>query len=163
MSCVSRSDGAFDEDWGAAPVFGVRPASASCVIRPSAYGLVRRDRLGLAVVRTSRGVYLPGGGVEDGETTEESIRREALEECGLLVEVGAWETRRVQFVYSEAEGTHFEKRIVFVECSPVNLVAASSELDHELVWVIFDEAARLLSHEGHRWAVEQWRSRANSR
>jgi 8-oxo-dGTP diphosphatase len=161
MSGIAQFDGGFDEDWGGAPVFGVRPSSAPWAIRPSAYGIINRDRIDLAVVRTKQGVYLPGGGVESGETTREAIRREALEECGLAVEVGVWETRCVQFIYSKAEGTLFEKRSVFVECSPAGLVAASCEIDHELVWVGFDAAVLLLSHESHCWAVNQWRSRAS--
>jgi 8-oxo-dGTP diphosphatase len=45
--------------------------------------LIQRDWNG------QRYFVFPGGGVEDGETPEEAARREAMEELGLDVEVGA--------------------------------------------------------------------------
>jgi 8-oxo-dGTP diphosphatase len=159
MSGYAQYVGGRVKDWSRALVFGARPVVASWVIRPSAYGLILMEGARMAVVRTSRGVYLPGGGVEGVEMPEEAIKREALEECGLVVEVGVWETYCIQFVYSQAEDTHFEKRSTFIECSPVQINSTLTEADHELVWMRLDEAARLLTPESHCWAVDQWRSR----
>src|ERR1700687_845179 len=107
------------EDWDKVPLFGARPQAAACVIRNSAYALVADEQGRLAVARTGQGAFLPGGGIAAGETPAEAIRRECLEECGLVVRPGtravAWTTRAVQFVYSESEKTHFEKRSTFIE------------------------------------------------
>jgi len=82
-------------DWRAVPHFGTRPAGRRSVVRPSAYAFLQ-DRAGrLAVVRAIDGVFLPGGGLEDGETPEAAVGREALEECGLVVRVGACVSRLV--------------------------------------------------------------------
>lgn len=144
------------DDWSNIPVFGVRPESSECVTRKSAYVLAVRADGCLAVVRTSQGTFLPGGGIEGGETPHEAIARETLEECGLTIHTGAWVVRAIQFVYSEPEKTYFEKRSTFFDGVIVGGDSTTGEPDHELVWVGAEEAARILSHESQRWAVEQW-------
>ena len=66
-----------------------------------------RDGLLLVIKRgtePSRGLWaLPGGRVESGETMTQALRREVVEECGLVVEVGAL----VGWVERIAEGYHF--------------------------------------------------------
>jgi len=52
-------------------VFGKRPEFPDWVIRESAYVLAIRDDGCLAVVRTNQGTFLPGGGIESGETPQE--------------------------------------------------------------------------------------------
>ncbi|HET6204396.1 MAG TPA: NUDIX domain-containing protein [Planctomycetota bacterium] len=103
------------KDWRDVAEFGARPEAAPCAARPSAYGLFLNDRGELAVVRTAEGTCLPGGGIERGETPAAALAREAIEKCGLAFLAGAFLTRAVQFVYSESEGTHFEKRSTFFE------------------------------------------------
>ena len=78
---LSRSD---------APVFGHAPTDAHAVVRPSAYGLVTDSEGRVAVVRTAHGLFLPGGGIEAGETAREAVTREVREECGLDVQLGSW-------------------------------------------------------------------------
>jgi 8-oxo-dGTP diphosphatase len=143
------------DDWSTVRVFGSLPEAGVCVIRPSAYGLIEDGKGRLAVVRTTQGTFLPGGGIEMGETPEEAIIRETLEECGLIVRLGAWTIRAVQFAYSLSEKTHFEKRCIFIEGVVEGTSPSGSEADHELVWVEPALAVQILSHRSHSWAVEQ--------
>lgn len=146
------------EDWDQVPRFGACVPWRGPVLRPSAYGLVGDEGERPAVVRTPSGVYLPGGGIEPGETPGEAIEREILEECGLVVGVGLWRTRAVQFVYSEAESTPFEKHCIFIECTVHAPSVGGSEADHELLWVDPGRAPGLLAHPSQGWAVERWRT-----
>src|SRR5690348_507177 len=100
--------------WLDAPIFGHPPTDAHAVIRPSAYGLVSDADRRLAVVRTPHGLFLPGGGIEPGETPGETIVREVREECGLDVQLGSWTVHAIDFVYSTEERTHFEKHGTFI-------------------------------------------------
>jgi 8-oxo-dGTP diphosphatase len=151
-------------DWNKAPVFGIRSEGAPWVIRPSAYGLLE-DRDGrVAVVRSRDGTFLPGGGVEAGEIPEEAIRRETLEECGLIVRPAHWVTRAVQYAYSASERAHFEKRSTFMECAIEGTDHTRLQAGHELFWVDEEMATRTLTHESHGWAVRRWmrRTRPNA-
>ena len=112
-------------DWSNIPVFGARLESHEWVVRESAYALAIRTDGCLAVVRTSQGIFLPGGGTKSGETPHEAVKREALEECGLVIQPGARIVRAIQFVYSELEQTHFENRSIFLDAVIVGFDSAS--------------------------------------
>ena len=91
--------------------------------------------------------------MDPGETPQQTVEREAMEECGFVVKPGAVVGRAIQFVYSTEEKEYFEKICVFVEAELVG-ASAKSEDDHELHWLPFAQALESLSHESHRWAVE---------
>lgn len=143
------------DDWRDAPVFGEKEANRAYTARPSAYGIIARGGR-LALVRTPEGVYLPGGGIEAGETAEEAVVREAFEECGLHVLPRARAGRAVQFAYAKPEEMYFEKRCTFLLADLERSAPAGTEPDHELFWSHPEEAIPLLTHEAHAWAVEQW-------
>ena len=144
--------------WEDAPVFGSRDAGRAYTVRPSAYGVLERGGR-LALVRTPEGVYLPGGGIEAGETPEDALVREAFEECGLHVRAGAWRERAVQFAYAKPERMYFEKRSLFLDGAISRETGAGVEPDHVLFWLAPAEAPAVLTHEAHAWAVERWQSR----
>jgi 8-oxo-dGTP diphosphatase len=147
------------EDWGNVPTFGERREAEIYVVRPSAYALLEDSRGRVAVVRSVDGVFLPGGGIEPGETPQDAIRREALEECGLALRLGALALRAVQFSYSRSEKSHFEKRSTFIDASIDGTDETRLQADHELIWASVGEATRLLSHASHSWALESWAAR----
>ena len=147
-------------NWAGVRSFGSPPAEGRAVIRPSAYGLVTDGTAGLAIVRTPLGLFLPGGGMEHGESPLETVVREVWEECGLEAQVGAWVARAVDFVYSPSDRTHFEKRNTFVDARCSARRAAGQEPDHELEWVTPAAAIAGLAHPSHRWAVSQWLRRS---
>jgi len=137
------------------PVFGQRALDCPYVVRPSAYALVRNAENQIAVVRTSSGCFLPGGGIEDAEGPERAVEREALEECGLVLSVVRPVGRAVEIVRSAAEQTCFEKGSTFVEAR-LQTATSPREPGHELLWLTPSEAVSRLSHESHRWAVQQF-------
>ncbi len=143
-------------DWDEVPVFGEREAGVQYTLRPGAYALIASLDGQVAVVRTSVGTFLPGGGIDPGETPEEAVVREAIEECALLIRTGAWMTHAVQFVYSIKEKQYFEKQSTFFDATIESEASTRGEPDHELVWLTPDAAQKELSHKSHGWAVAIW-------
>ena len=152
---VSRQDAAGRSPFG--PVFGTPTPDCPYVVRPSAYALVVRDGL-LAVARTPKAVFLPGGGIEDGETAQAAVMREGIEECGLLLRPVALLGTAVQIAYSETEAACFEKRCTFF-AAEVTGTAPQTEADHTLLWLSPEDAFNALSHGSHAWAVERFLER----
>jgi 8-oxo-dGTP diphosphatase len=135
------------------PVFGERLPGSNYIRRPSVYAMLQDTRGNWAVVRTLFGCYLPGGGAEPGETPEQTVQREGLEECGFVLKVGRVLGSAVQFVYSTEERQFFEKICTFVDAEMIETVAPT-EPNHELLWVTLEEALKLLTHESHCWALQ---------
>lgn len=137
-----------------APVFGERVSGVAYVRRPSAYAIIRNAAGEVAVVRTPKGAFLPGGGIEAGETPEEAVVREVLEECGFAIRLLSRLPDAVQFVHAPAEARHFEKCSAFFEAVVAGSQTSAVESGHEVLWLAQDAARRLLSHESHSWAVQ---------
>jgi 8-oxo-dGTP diphosphatase len=136
------------------PIFGTKVAGAVYRRRPSAYALVRNDAGLFAVVRTPIACYLPGGGMEQGETPEQTIVREGREECGFILQPRTELGRAMEICYSAEEKEYFEKDSFFIAAEIVGR-GAQTELDHELLWMIADSAREALSHGSHRWAIQR--------
>lgn len=117
--------------------------------------LVNHEGL-IAIVRAPDGTFLPGGGIEQGESPEEAVVREVLEECGLVVRVGAVVSRAIQFVASAAEGVTFEKRSTFFAAEIVGERSTAMEPGHDTLWLAPDAAREYVSHESQAWAIQAW-------
>ena len=144
-------------DWAAVPHFGERLEMAR-VLRPSAYAVLTDERGRVAIVFTSQGVFLPGGGIEADETPEQAVERETKEECGLVVRLRPWPgtaSQAVELVYSKSEGIYFEKRCTFLRGTAVPLTSRPTESGHVLRWVTPVSARLLLTPGSHRNALEQ--------
>jgi len=144
-------------DWARVPTFGDASCQGTPISRPSAYAVIADASGCVAVVRTPKGVFLPGGGIDPGESPREAVHREVREECGLLIRLGRWQTRAVEFVHSVAEKTTFEKRSTFFDATVTGAHAGAVETDHELEWLSVEDAVAALTPPSHQWAIAQWR------
>ncbi|MGE0447193.1 MAG: NUDIX domain-containing protein [Vicinamibacterales bacterium] len=142
--------------WDDSRRFGTPLPGFPVVVRPSAYGLVRDASGHVAVVRSIDGVFLPGGGIDEGESPEEALVREAGEECGWSVRVGEWCGRAIQFTLSGDGLVFYEKRCEFFDIVIDREGAAPIEPWHETLWVTPEEARSLLKHESHAWAIGEF-------
>ena len=140
------------------PVFGAPPPGVAPIVRPSAYALIADESAErVAVVRTPLGTFLPGGGVNPGESVEDALCRETREECGLVVRLGSWRTRAVEHTWSPQDRVQYEKRSTFADGAVAGRdPAAWCEPDHELAWLPLGEAAECLTSPSQRWALARW-------
>jgi 8-oxo-dGTP diphosphatase len=134
--------------------FGEAVAGVTYVSRPWGYAILRDATGDVTVVSTPRGLFLPGGGQEDGETPEQAAVREAYEECGLRIWLSSRLVTADELVYAEDEGTYFRKRCTFFSSDVVRR-EGQGEAENDLLWISPEEAAARLRLESQRWAVSQ--------
>lgn len=125
-------------------VFGTKLAGAAYRLRPGAYALVFDAQGRVALVFEEGEWYLPGGGLEAGETVEEALLREVREECGCGARVGAAFAQALEFVESRA-GERFE---VHAHYYRAEFTGAPS-----VTWLTPDEAGARTRRRSDAWAI----------
>ena len=139
----------------AAPEFGRRVAGQTYAPRPGAYALLRDAQGRVAVLETPRGCYLPGGGIEAGETAEDALRREVREECGFEAGRLSRLGEAVQHLFTPGHSSGIRKECVFFQVFVTSAAVRATEPDHVLRWLTLAEAETKMAHESQVWAVRQ--------
>lgn len=123
------------------------------VKRLGAYGIIINDDNQIAVAKVDKRYFLPGGGVEGGESLEECLRRECLEEIGAEISIIDNFARGNCYFYSTTRNAHMESLGHFFTCKIDRLLDIESEESHELVWLDIDQAIKLLYLDNQKEAV----------
>ena len=129
-------------------VFGSPEEGVSAVPRRAAYAVVAGPQGSVAVVDTSLGLFLPGGGAHPGESSEQTARRECREE--LARDVRFTGAAREALQYFTVDGRHFRMEAAFLEAEFVGDPQGRGE--HELRWATARDADRFF-HRSHAWAA----------
>jgi len=64
------------EEKAAIPEFGTRLDGIDYIDRPSVYAVIENKHRQIAVIVTSNGYFLPGGGIDPSETEVDALKRE---------------------------------------------------------------------------------------
>jgi 8-oxo-dGTP diphosphatase len=143
------------DDSAAIPEFGRKIAGRHYRCRPGAYAVIFDKERRVAIVRTSAGSYLPGGGSEPEETPEATLRRETREECGREIEILNRIGEAMDYLGATPDGDGLVKQGVFFEAAFGAISGAPIEADHTLIWLTPTEAESVLSNRSHAWAVRR--------
>ena len=137
--------------------FGEMEPEISYTWRPGVYGIILNETKDLvALIETDDLKYfLPGGGKESGESHEECLVREGLEEMGKLLEIGALIGKAQQYFYSNNDREYYLAEGHFYFARIIGYAGVPSESDHHLKWIEIGEAVEKLFHEHQRWALHK--------
>jgi 8-oxo-dGTP diphosphatase len=137
--------------------FGIKEKDKKYIWRPAVYCLMFNDQKDrIAIIQTSDGNYfLPGGGIENDETHEECLKREALEEMGMEIKVGNFLGCARRYFYSTNEYKHYLSEGHFYLCEKAKILGNPIEENHFLKWIEPSQAIENLFHEHQTWAVSE--------
>lgn len=97
----------------------------------------------------------PKGGVEDGETEEQTARREIREETGVIVDRFVPNFRKkIEYHYRRADGLSHKQVIFFLAEARSEKVQISYE-HSDYAWLLFGQALRRLSFENARTILRE--------
>ncbi|MBE5888892.1 MAG: NUDIX domain-containing protein [Lachnospiraceae bacterium] len=108
----------------------------------------------VGVVKTSKGYFLLGGGLDSGESHEECIKRECLEETGYAVSVGK-KVCSAETYYEHPTIGYFHPMQTYYVGELLDQVSVPVEEDHEFVWMDYNELVDNMYLEMQSWALEQ--------
>ncbi|MGB0175423.1 MAG: NUDIX domain-containing protein, partial [Acholeplasmataceae bacterium] len=120
------------------------------LVRETVRGIVlKEDMIWMLYSEVLKDYTFPGGGIEPGEDHQEALRREILEETGMLVSHGKYIGTYIEHVYDFYDPSKTLKRINhYYVLSPGQLTAqqlTEEEEKYQLIprWVAMDEAMTL--------------------
>ena len=133
-------------------VFGIKQ-EANYIDREGVYLVpVREGKVG--VVKTPKGYFLLGGGLDSGESHEECIKRECLEEIGYTVFVGNKICSAETYCEHPSIG-YFHPMQSYYVGELLEQVSLPVEDNHEFVWVDYNELVDNMYLEMQSWALKQ--------
>lgn len=133
-------------------IFGAKE-NASYLDREGAYIIPIKDNK-IGVVKTPKGYFLLGGGVNGGESHDEAIKRECLEEAGYTVSIkqrlcsAEAYTKHSTIGYFHPIQTYYVGELLEKAQEPI-------ETDHEFMWVEYTQLKNNMFVQMQCWAIEQ--------
>ena len=137
--------------------FGEKKEGENYIWRPAVYCLMfNSQKEKIAIIQTKDGnFFLPGGGIEKNESHEECLKREALEEMGMDIELGHFIGCAQRYFYSTNEYKYYLSEGYFYLCDKGRQISKPTEVDHLLLWMEPMQAIDCLFHEHQSWAVNE--------
>lgn len=132
--------------------FGKKITGINYTDRPGAYAVIFDERNQIAVMKTPRGYFLPGGGT-DGEDPALALIREIREETGMGVRILKEIGIASQFIYTVGNAEGLYKIGTFFTAALTGKVSEPSESDHDLLWLPVNKAHDILTHDFQKWAL----------
>ena len=133
-------------------VFGTKE-NVNYIDRVGAYLVPAKDGK-VGVVKTPKGYFLLGGGLDSGESHEECIKRECLEEVGYVASVGDKVCSAEMYCEHPTIG-YFHPIQTYYVGELLDQVSVPVEDDHEFVWMDYNELVDNMYLEMQNWALEQ--------
>ena len=95
--------------------------------RKASYAVILQNGKVAIVWDSNRNCFLPVGGKQNGERTEENIQREIIEECGRKAEINKYIGEAIQYFISSS-GEYYKMNSHFFYCSFVSGLGSLSRM-----------------------------------
>lgn len=137
-------------------VFGEKIVGMDYQLRKGVYAVIfnnTRDKV--LTVQNSKGhFFLPGGGIVEGESYEECLQREMLEETGYKVSIGPFIGTAMRYFQSTKNEPLLNEGYFYL-AEILEKIQEPIEDDNYNQWIDIECVSRLLVHDHHCWAVKE--------
>lgn len=136
-------------------IFGEKLHPISYLSRPGAYGICITHDFRVLLLKTPDGYFLPGGGIEQYESSIEALEREIIEETGYELNNSQFCCYATEFFFSYKRSVYYELQGQFYRIQIGDKIARPVEYDHEIEWHPVEKALSLLFMDYQRFALKQ--------
>lgn len=133
-------------------VFGIKE-NVDYMDREGAYLILIEDNC-IGVIQTPKGYFLLGGGLKDGESHIECIKRECIEESGYDVYVKDKICSAETYCKHEKIG-YFHPIQTYYIGKITSKIFTSCEKDHKFMWIDLDQIRGRMFVEMQNYAIEE--------
>jgi 8-oxo-dGTP diphosphatase len=135
-------------------VFGEKLEGTVYIRRTGVYGIAFNKEGNIAVVKTPKGYFLPGGGIENEENHKECIKREFLEETGYEITIENY-INKYSLYHTTKDNAYFYLIGFFYIVNLKQRSNYKTEEDHKLIWLEPSQCVKCLLLRHQSWAVSQ--------
>jgi 8-oxo-dGTP diphosphatase len=135
--------------------FGNKLDGMDYMDRPGVYAIIENDYKQIAVIESENGYFLPGGGIDAGETEVEALQRELIEETGYQISGIVEIATAVEYIKASREDKYYRIRSKFYQAQLEFKIGEVSEMGQHLVWLSQEEALKLLTRQSQAWALHR--------
>lgn len=123
--------------------------------RPGAYVIIEHKEDNKIAIATNGDWFLLGGGIEDGETETEALKRELIEEAGYSIKNIKYFDKVTSWVDGKEKGL-LDITATIYTAEFDKKVAEPIEKDHKIFWVNPEEYKDKLFHEYQRYILDEY-------
>ncbi len=136
--------------------FGTKISGKFYIPRPGGYAIIFDDHRRILAI-TERGKYfLPGGGIESGESAETAVIREAAEETGMKIRIIREIGCANEYVYAPSKDGYYNKIGTFYLAAVADMADYTTPGNFPgVVWILISEFESKAAHQSHVWAIRQ--------
>ncbi|MDR0300341.1 MAG: NUDIX hydrolase [Streptococcaceae bacterium] len=146
------------------PVFGEKIEDVNYTARYGVHAIVEKDGKFCLVQAPNGAFFLPGGEIENGESKEEALKRELIEEIGAdPVLIGDYLGQADEYFYSSHRNQHYYNPAYIYALKSFNLDKSPLEDFNNVLWFDYETALEKLKRGSHKWGLEIWKSLQNKK
>ena len=134
--------------------FGDKLDGIRYIARRGAYAVIQNNDRQIGLIETGNGYFLPGGGIDPGETEIDALKRELIEETGYQISVIREIGAAVEYIEASREKTYYQIQSTFYRVQLGSKTGEGIEKDHRFIWLPLEAAIQLLTRQSQVWAVQ---------
>jgi 8-oxo-dGTP diphosphatase len=136
--------------------FGEKKVGVDYIERHGSYGVaIDKGKVLIEIARL--GYFLPGGGLDSGETHIEALHREFMEETGYAILSAEKIGEAVEYVYIQNDGRYLKKvqHFYFIGLGVQSTPTHPDGDSHRAEWIPYEALRGKMYLESNWWAIEK--------